>query len=70
MSFWTLGLNQSVKGTWNTNALINLHLATGAVARPGCGAFSLTGQPNAMGGTGSRLSLRRFTRPTVRNQRG
>ncbi|MFD5876870.1 molybdopterin-dependent oxidoreductase [Streptomyces sp. NPDC060322] len=50
MSCWTMGLNQSTHGTWNTNALINLHLATGAVCRPGSGPFSLTGQPNAMGG--------------------
>ncbi|MBB2204701.1 bifunctional nitrate reductase/sulfite reductase flavoprotein subunit alpha [Gluconacetobacter takamatsuzukensis] len=50
MSLWTMGLNQSLTGTWNTNALCNLHLATGAICRPGCGPFSLTGQPNAMGG--------------------
>ncbi|MFI5916276.1 molybdopterin-dependent oxidoreductase [Dactylosporangium sp. NPDC051541] len=50
MSCWTMGLNQSTHGTWNTNALINLHLATGAIGRPGSGPFSLTGQPNAMGG--------------------
>ncbi|MFG1789980.1 molybdopterin-dependent oxidoreductase [Nocardia sp. NPDC049149] len=50
MSLWTMGLNQSTHGTWNTNALCNLHLATGAIARPGSGPFSLTGQPNAMGG--------------------
>ncbi|MFL5996227.1 MAG: molybdopterin-dependent oxidoreductase, partial [Streptomyces sp.] len=50
MSLWTMGLNQSTHGTWNTNALINLHLATGALCRPGSGPFSLTGQPNAMGG--------------------
>ncbi|MEU9031336.1 bifunctional nitrate reductase/sulfite reductase flavoprotein subunit alpha [Streptomyces sp. NPDC048383] len=50
MSCWTMGLNQSVHGTWNTNALVNLHLATGAICRPGSGPFSLTGQPNAMGG--------------------
>ncbi|QKW30517.1 molybdopterin-dependent oxidoreductase [Streptomyces seoulensis] len=50
MSCWTMGLNQSVHGTWNTNALIDLHLATGAICRPGAGPFSLTGQPNAMGG--------------------
>ncbi|MBV1825447.1 bifunctional nitrate reductase/sulfite reductase flavoprotein subunit alpha [Komagataeibacter oboediens] len=50
MSLWTMGLNQSVAGTWNTNALCNLHLATGAICRPGSGPFSLTGQPNAMGG--------------------
>lgn len=50
MSCWTMGLNQSSHGTWNTNALCNLHLATGAICRPGSGPFSLTGQPNAMGG--------------------
>ncbi|MEW5356574.1 molybdopterin-dependent oxidoreductase [Streptomyces sp. 16-176A] len=50
MSCWTMGLNQSTHGTWNTNALIDLHLATGAICRPGAGPFSLTGQPNAMGG--------------------
>lgn len=50
MSLWTMGLNQSVTGTWNTNALCNLHLATGAICRSGSGPFSLTGQPNAMGG--------------------
>ncbi len=50
MSCWTMGLNQSTHGTWNTNALVNLHLATGALCRPGSGPFSLTGQPNAMGG--------------------
>ncbi|MDI1461577.1 bifunctional nitrate reductase/sulfite reductase flavoprotein subunit alpha [Catellatospora sp. KI3] len=50
MSCWTMGLNQSTHGTWNTNALCNLHLATGAIGRPGSGPFSLTGQPNAMGG--------------------
>lgn len=50
MSCWTMGLNQSTHGTWNTNALVNLHLATGAICRPGSGPMSLTGQPNAMGG--------------------
>lgn len=50
MSCWTMGLNQSIHGTWNTNAICNLHLATGAICRPGSGPFSLTGQPNAMGG--------------------
>src|SRR6185369_14318916 len=50
MSCWTMGLNQSTHGNWNTNALVNLHLATGAICRPGAGPFSLTGQPNAMGG--------------------
>lgn len=50
MTLWTMGLNQSTHGTWNTNAIVNLHLATGAICRPGSGPFSLTGQPNAMGG--------------------
>ncbi|MFJ4386821.1 molybdopterin-dependent oxidoreductase [Pseudomonas sp. NPDC089408] len=50
MSCWTMGLNQSIHGTWHSNAICNLHLATGAICRPGSGPFSLTGQPNAMGG--------------------
>ena len=50
MSCWTMGLNQSTHGTWNTIAICNLHLATGAICRPGSGPMSLTGQPNAMGG--------------------
>lgn len=50
MSCWTMGLNQSTHGVWNTNAICNLHLATGSICRPGSGPFSLTGQPNAMGG--------------------
>lgn len=50
MTCWTMGLNQSTHGTWNTNAICNLHLATGAICRMGSGPFSLTGQPNAMGG--------------------
>lgn len=50
MSLWTMGVNQSTHGTWTTNALCNLHLATGALCRTGSGPFSLTGQPNAMGG--------------------
>ncbi len=50
MTLWTMGLNQSTQGTWATNAICNLHLASGTVGRPGSGPFSLTGQPNAMGG--------------------
>ncbi|MFB7722035.1 molybdopterin-dependent oxidoreductase [Nocardia sp. NPDC056100] len=50
MSLWTMGVNQSTHGTWTSNAIINLHLATGAICRTGSGPFSLTGQPNAMGG--------------------
>jgi assimilatory nitrate reductase catalytic subunit len=44
------GLNQSTSGTLKNAALINLHLATGQIGRSGAGPFSLTGQPNAMGG--------------------
>jgi anaerobic selenocysteine-containing dehydrogenase len=50
ISFWTMGVNQSLQGTFASNAIINLHLATGRIGRPGAGPFSLTGQPNAMGG--------------------
>jgi NADPH-dependent sulfite reductase flavoprotein alpha-component len=50
MTCWAVGMNQSTHGTWNTNAICNLHLATGAICRPGTGPMSLTGQPNAMGG--------------------
>ncbi|GGJ37418.1 bifunctional nitrate reductase/sulfite reductase flavoprotein subunit alpha [Deinococcus roseus] len=50
ITFWTMGLNQSTHGTWHTNAIVNLHLATGKICRTGSGPFSLTGQPNAMGG--------------------
>lgn len=50
LSLWTMGMNQSTSGTDKNNALINLHLATGQIGKPGCGPFSLTGQSNAMGG--------------------
>src|SRR6185503_11971804 len=50
ISMWTMGLNQSVKGVDKILSLINLHLATGHIGKPGSGPFSLTGQPNAMGG--------------------
>jgi ferredoxin-nitrate reductase len=49
ISFWCQGLNQSSQGTYANLALINLHLATGRLNDKGC-PFSLTGQPNAMGG--------------------
>jgi len=49
ISFWTMGLNQSVNGTMKNLSLINLHLATGRINEKGC-PFSLTGQSNAMGG--------------------
>ncbi|HVQ03138.1 MAG TPA: molybdopterin-dependent oxidoreductase, partial [Burkholderiaceae bacterium] len=50
LSLYCQGLNQSVNGTHNNAALINLHLLTGQIGKPGAGPFSLTGQPNAMGG--------------------
>ena len=50
LSLYCQGLNQSSHGTHNNCALINLHLATGHIGKPGAGPFSLTGQPNAMGG--------------------
>ena len=50
LSLYCQGLNQSSSGTDKNAALINLHLATGQVGKPGAGPFSLTGQPNAMGG--------------------
>ena len=50
LSMYCQGLNQSVDGTAKNAALINLHLATGQIGKPGAGPFSLTGQPNAMGG--------------------
>ncbi|XOZ32953.1 molybdopterin-dependent oxidoreductase [Halomonadaceae bacterium KBTZ08] len=49
-SFWSQGLNQSRSGTDKANAIINCHLATGRIGRPGATPFSITGQPNAMGG--------------------
>jgi anaerobic selenocysteine-containing dehydrogenase len=50
MSLWSMGINQSHQGTDKNTAILNLHLATGQISRPGAGPFSLTGQPNAMGG--------------------
>ena len=50
LSLYCQGLNQSRHGTAKNSALINLHLATAQIAKPGAGPFSLTGQPNAMGG--------------------
>lgn len=47
---YSQGVNQSAQGTDKVNAIINCHLATGRIGRPGMGPFSLTGQPNAMGG--------------------
>lgn len=50
ISFYSMGVNQSVSGVDNSNAIINCHLATGRIGKPGMGPFSITGQPNAMGG--------------------
>ncbi|MFY3383191.1 molybdopterin-dependent oxidoreductase [Paracidovorax sp. MALMAid1276] len=50
LSLYCQGLNQSTSGTAKNASLINLHLATGQIGKPGAGPFSLTGQPNAMGG--------------------
>ena len=50
LSCYTMGLNQYSNGSDKNAALIHLHLATGHIGRPGAGPFSLTGQPNAMGG--------------------
>jgi ferredoxin-nitrate reductase len=50
LSLWSMGLNQSSEGTAKVRSLINLHLLTGQIGHPGAGPFSLTGQPNAMGG--------------------
>jgi assimilatory nitrate reductase catalytic subunit len=47
---YSQGVNQSAQGTDKVNAIINCHLATGRIGKPGAGPFSLTGQPNAMGG--------------------
>jgi len=50
VTVFSQGSNQSVRGTDKGNAIINLHLATGRIGKPGAGPFSMTGQPNAMGG--------------------
>lgn len=50
ISLYSQGINQSSSGTDKVNAIINCHLATGRIGKPGMGPFSLTGQPNAMGG--------------------
>jgi len=59
LSLWCMGVNQSTAGTAKNAAIINLHLATGQIGKVGSGPFSLTGQPNAMGGreTGSLSNL-------------
>ncbi|PNK01367.1 narB (nitrate reductase) [Cylindrospermopsis raciborskii S07] len=50
LSLWSMGVNQSSEGTAKVRSIIDLHLLTGQVGKPGAGPFSLTGQPNAMGG--------------------
>ena len=50
VTLYSQGVNQSVSGTDKVNAILNCHLATGRIGRAGMGPFSLTGQPNAMGG--------------------
>jgi anaerobic selenocysteine-containing dehydrogenase len=74
LSFWTMGANQSSSGVAKNLGVINLHLATGKVGRPGSGPFSLTGQPNAMGGrevgymSGLLPGHREVTNPDHRRQ--
>src|SRR5712664_2624782 len=50
VTMYSQGVNQSAQGTDKVNAIINCHLATGRIGKPGASPFSLTGQPNAMGG--------------------
>ncbi|MDQ9878483.1 molybdopterin-dependent oxidoreductase, partial [Acinetobacter baumannii] len=50
VTVYSQGVNQSSSGTDKVNAIINCHLMTGRIGRPGMGPFSVTGQPNAMGG--------------------
>lgn len=50
VTFYSMGINQSNSGVDKCQSIINCHLATGKIAKDGCGPFSITGQPNAMGG--------------------
>lgn len=50
MSFYSMGINQSSSGVDKANSIINCHLASGKIGKPGSAPFSITGQPNAMGG--------------------
>ncbi|WP_299628432.1 nitrate reductase [uncultured Tateyamaria sp.] len=50
VTVYSQGVNQSTSGADKVNAILNCHLATGRIGKPGCGPFSVTGQPNAMGG--------------------
>ncbi|MGR3807111.1 nitrate reductase catalytic subunit NapA [Pasteurella testudinis] len=49
VSFWTMGFNQHTRGVWVNHLMYNVHLLTGKISLPGCGPFSLTGQPSACG---------------------
>lgn len=49
ISYWTMGFNQHTRGVWANNLVYNIHLLTGKISQPGCGPFSLTGQPSACG---------------------
>lgn len=50
ISFFSMGVNQSSSGVDKASSIIHCHLASGKIGKPGCGPFSITGQPNAMGG--------------------
>ena len=50
VTIYSQGVNQSVSGTDKVSAILNCHLATARIGKPGMGPFSVTGQPNAMGG--------------------
>lgn len=50
VTLFSQGVNQSLTGTDQVNAILNVHLATGRIGKPGAQPFSITGQPNAMGG--------------------
>jgi anaerobic selenocysteine-containing dehydrogenase len=70
LTFWGIGYNQMLHGQHNTISIVNLHLLTGNVGRPGCGSHSQTGQPNAMserlmGGLTGRLP---FNKPLANNE--
>ncbi|MEM9063028.1 MAG: nitrate reductase [Pseudomonadota bacterium] len=73
VTVYSQGVNQSTSGTDKVNAILNCHLATGRIGRPGMGPFSVTGQPNAMGGreTGGLANMLaahlELTDPTHRN---
>ena len=49
VSYWTMGVNQHTRGVWVNHMFYNVHLLTGKISKPGCGPFSLTGQPSACG---------------------